>query len=475
MLKGHVRIDLHNHKTGLKDRLEQDNIITNATKLLLPFYTTGGLDLSTHLLPLYKRGLGAVMLFDNTLTENVNNVHFPANAHLVGCAGQTQDTGALYGSLNVNESSAGDTSATNVWDFATHQANGIIKSVALTKTYAAGGHNCNPFIARETGINVHTPLNHAGYLTTGQFLWYENNYSYYLKVIDDGGTTHTAEIYKCYTPINLLRVADGINAARSEELIDTISFQTTRNTSVFSAISMSNSKIYFLWKDAYGDDTDGVFSYVTMDIADMVAESITLSSIVSVTCTNAKFYPSESYYGQADCISWIKIAEGYAYILGNNANHFYIVDLSNTANIIDVPFDGVIRGEDSFQYNVGNSILTYYNGAIKFYRSVYQDTQPFYKGYNCILYPDGTLVSDLVYTGNGNPGPGTTRLQGGIESPGLIQGAMQYLNPGDGWKNALYLTTPCDYLGSICNLSQAVTKTASTSMKVTYTLTDITE
>ena len=30
VIKGHVAIELHNHKTGLRDRIEGDNMVTNA-------------------------------------------------------------------------------------------------------------------------------------------------------------------------------------------------------------------------------------------------------------------------------------------------------------------------------------------------------------------------------------------------------------------------------------------------------------
>ena len=36
MIKGHVQVDLHNHKTGLRDRIEGDNMITNAMNYVIP-------------------------------------------------------------------------------------------------------------------------------------------------------------------------------------------------------------------------------------------------------------------------------------------------------------------------------------------------------------------------------------------------------------------------------------------------------
>lgn len=121
-----VQVDLHNHKTGLRDRIEGDNMITNAMNYVIPNLIGAGISAS-EIMPLCQRVLGGIMLFDGKLTEDKNNIFFPSEAHLVASAGR--DTNTEYadrGSLNYAESYETDTGFQSVWDFSTSQANGTI-------------------------------------------------------------------------------------------------------------------------------------------------------------------------------------------------------------------------------------------------------------------------------------------------------------------------------------------------------------
>ncbi|MGO4997869.1 hypothetical protein, partial [Oribacterium sp. Sow4_G1_1] len=120
MLKGHLQIDLHNEITGENERVEQDNMVTNALGYVLGLAANVGAKGNNHfsdLLPAATKALGGLLLFDGTLTEDVNNVHFPMGVHLIGHAGQTANTASkLGGSINKAESGRTDTGYVNVWD-----------------------------------------------------------------------------------------------------------------------------------------------------------------------------------------------------------------------------------------------------------------------------------------------------------------------------------------------------------------------
>lgn len=138
MIKGHVAIELHNHKTGLRDRIEGDNMVTNALNYVIPI-VMGGNTSAENLMPLCKKALGSLMLFDGTLTEDKNNMFLPAEAHLVAFADRGLDTThSDRGSLNSAETYQTDTGYQSVWDFSTSQANGTIKSLALSLNYSFG-------------------------------------------------------------------------------------------------------------------------------------------------------------------------------------------------------------------------------------------------------------------------------------------------------------------------------------------------
>ena len=73
MIKGHVAIELHNHKTGLRDRIEGDNMVTNALNYAIP-NVIGANYSADNIMPICQKALGSVMLFDGLLTEDKNNI-----------------------------------------------------------------------------------------------------------------------------------------------------------------------------------------------------------------------------------------------------------------------------------------------------------------------------------------------------------------------------------------------------------------
>lgn len=146
MIKGHVQIELHNHKTGLKDRIEQDNMVTDAIADICAAYAQNGRTVleDTNLTPLATVGLGGLMIFDNTITANAKNYYFPSEGKFVACAGNYVDTESpIRGSKNAAETGWVDSNTyLHVWDFNTSQANSVIKSLALTHV-DAGANPCD--------------------------------------------------------------------------------------------------------------------------------------------------------------------------------------------------------------------------------------------------------------------------------------------------------------------------------------------
>lgn len=146
MIKGHVQIELHNHKTGLKDRIEQDNMVTDAIADICAAYAQNGRTVleDTNLTPLATVGLGGLMIFDNTITANAKNYYFPSEGKFVACAGNYVDTESpIRGSKNAAETGWVDSNTyLHVWDFNTSQANSVIKSLGLTHV-DAGANPCD--------------------------------------------------------------------------------------------------------------------------------------------------------------------------------------------------------------------------------------------------------------------------------------------------------------------------------------------
>ena len=139
MIKGHVQIELHNHKTGLRDRIEKDNLVTNAVSLVTNTLMGRGSNMS-NMMPLATKAYGGLMIFEDPLVENVNNVCIPGNNLITGFAGQTLDTSDnLKGSINQAESGPTEDGYQHVWEFNTSQANGYISSLSLTNANVVNG------------------------------------------------------------------------------------------------------------------------------------------------------------------------------------------------------------------------------------------------------------------------------------------------------------------------------------------------
>lgn len=140
-IKGKSVIELYNPNTRIKQRYEDENIVTNVFKYLFGqnYFAQADTGFMNKFLPLYKNGIGGIILFDSQIEENPDIVIAP---NTVGCTGYAS-TSAYSGSdlsrggMNVNETSLIDNGMKFVWDFATSQANGDIACVSLT--HANGG------------------------------------------------------------------------------------------------------------------------------------------------------------------------------------------------------------------------------------------------------------------------------------------------------------------------------------------------
>lgn len=143
MIKGHSTIELTDKVTGKKEIYDNDNMVTNA---LTNFLNTCGMwnnnvikNVSAN--PLWNTLLGGILLFDAELEENANSIFPPISAKMVGNGSyNVANSGVVteLGSFNTHESGVQqDGSLKLVYDFSTQQANGTIRSVALTS--ASGG------------------------------------------------------------------------------------------------------------------------------------------------------------------------------------------------------------------------------------------------------------------------------------------------------------------------------------------------
>ena len=136
-LKGHVKVTLHNLRTGKNEIVEGDNIVTNALRDLFALNYLGGIDYSK-LLPLYQTWFGGILCYDTAHTIDADN-YFPQAGHgLTAHAGDEAPSTAAIINEDLSRGSplhvdtATDGQVTMTWEWGSEQGNGYVRSVSLT-------------------------------------------------------------------------------------------------------------------------------------------------------------------------------------------------------------------------------------------------------------------------------------------------------------------------------------------------------
>ena len=433
MLKGHLQIELKDEKTKKVQVYEQDNMVTNAVASLLGIASNVSPynNMMQNLIPIAKRALGGLFLFDGNLEEDPDNIHFPMDVHLVGCAGRVSNTvSKIIGSFNSAETHRTDTGYVSVWDFSTSQANGTIASLALTD-YKCGEDPFYNTFATNSSINTdrsYTPL----------CIDSEKGIAYFYS----GGKVYTKQLFS-----HIIRVASPY-FGEEEELCDlNLTDPTHRNWSISNGYDGYLYAIYCPSHSKKETATIRVKKYKISDFS-FKEESDQTFAVNNISPSGSS---SPSYYLNENCV----VSRGYLYIVQYNGECIYKINLSNTVDVKELKFGNCYVSSIFPRYNGGvlgwlrwtgttgsGSKTTYYSPAI--------------------IYPDGKYKYKEESTATSSS---SNYSYIGVEADNLF---VAY--PSSSY---IYLSYMKNYLGTICNLSSPIVKTSAQSMKVTYTLTDV--
>lgn len=449
MIKGHVQVDLHNHKTGLRDRIEGDNMITNAMNYVIPNLIGAGISAS-EIMPLCQRVLGGIMLFDGKLTEDKNNIFFPSEAHLVASAGRNINTEyADRGSLNYAESYETDTGFQSVWDFSTSQANGTIGSLALTMAENQYNYSDPYNITWQSG-SIHNALNKNNsdrfdlyplcYDSVRGYLYYYDSTNSKLTTRYDSSERVTYYkmtfcVMKQYIPSRVYGLSDSVNLRNVAEKVAEFSIER-KNSINYSYLNPGYDGYAYII--APMNETAEYWRVKTSDY------DFELSDMKSINLKGCKL---KREWGKA------VIVKGYAFFAAEDLKSIYIVNLANPADIQQA----IIQSDAT----INTDVIALNNGGIKFGVKLSDGR---YCG--AFGYPDG----NIVLQGRKEK----SEFKGYASRPTLItDNLMAYGDNGYDTSYSSYGKPVINYLGSIFNLPQPIVKTAATSMKITYTLTNV--
>jgi len=463
-LKGTMILELTDEKTGEVERVEENNLVTNAVNHILGlnpmgvFYEASDqydehLQWNNTLLPICPNMIGGIFLYSEPLEENADNI-YPTTAKLP-MAYASNDVNATAcverGSLNLTESKALDNGYRFVWDFTSSQGNGTIAAVALTS--AQGGKNAygdlystsNVFLALRKADLDSLGNDELANLFSAVEVDFENNVMYNILFQDS-----SVIVRKRRLPVFSLGLNDRLNdmtcTLLEEKVITCSTFAFQGSYTPYGkfldgkdgywygfanqANSSGNAKVYWIKikKDDYSI-TEGIWTL--SNVAMQAIGSFKIDTYVENACRAA-------------------IRDGYLYVPANNLTGIYKINLNNSADVTFIEFGFTSAGTSMSGASTSVITLVLVNDLLI--------------GYDYMIKPDDTVVQII----------GSKRL------PYMGTPLFQYKEFLVGWGGSYgsncrttFLLTP--YLATINNLSSAVVKNTDKSMKITYELTEITE
>lgn len=471
-LKGHAVIELTDVKTGKKERVEHDNIITNAVKNMFDkqMPLIGMNNINTYFLTLVKKAMGGLFIFSNTLTENINNVVLPdaATAELTGYAGNVTSDGSdnKRGDFNEEESGAISNGYKFVWDFGTNDANGDIAAIALTNDVAGyHGYHYSPLQAiRSSNANqTNLPASYKGlgfeYINPAGMS--ASIALYAVELDSDNGTVKYIR-KNSTTEIEIRTYKIDFNTVSLENKIGAFTLIHTDILTIADSVQTATDRVTFV--DGGDGFYYGLYGYSSgsnyiLTISKINKTTLEYTSATSYTLANASNFAAMQSVNQLQDGFKVSpvIRNGYIYSFRGTYNYngstvveLVKISLSNPAEFTTLANSSYAVpnaqfGSDLCIYKQNDMIISNGYAIDANDRLLPTQIQLYYQILNYYYICAGKIVTD----------------------------GKQILISAAGQSSAMrfdYLPV-LQYLATINNLDAPVTKTAAKTMKITYTLT----
>lgn len=477
-IKGKTLIELKDVTTGEVKRFEDNNMVTNALNNFLDTYGTWGAsvfnDYDFKKLPMWRTLLGGLFLFDKTIPENVDNTFMPAGVTMVGNGSHDiANSGEVteMGSFNNTESGVqNDGSIKFVYDFSTQQANGNIACACLTSDiggYIGMGNTSGKYIKNSNyEMNTYQKNSYAGKLNS---LMYQGSYSngncvaymdaendvlyavnprciYYSSSYAEDlalhwKTTKKIQVLKLKAKVKNTDIKDAVHSIDAGYIIETYDIDIPQaildygasNDYVQVITDSINKNIFVVFAKSY-QVTAGSNFYVMKIDSNMTATAYKITNNTGVNLNTSRNASVLSMCFNGDYL-WIQEYSGNYKLYG--------IKYTDSTQVINTGF----KIESGSIYSLDTDLICVYSGYNKA-RMIYDAKNNTMKYINAL---DLDTVDNLL------------RLS---DKKGV------YLSNNQGNKTSEHtiLKDP-RYLATINNLAEPVVKTASQTMKVTYTIT----
>lgn len=446
-IKGEVEIKLHNPTTGKTEVHKGENMITNAVYDIFASNYCGTMNYA-NMLPLATKMFGGILCFANDLdissADAAKDYYIPNEGtnSLIAHAGQTPLTDQADDLKRGNPLSSSmtfqDGSATLAWEWGITAGNGTFKSLALTHadtgSFGTGANNSafKTFVPVITGsqISLDRPI---------QFVD-KRGFAYYITV---NGTTVTFNKY----PIAYAQAGIVESLVPQSAYVETFTVTTTTSFSSDRApgyhFNIDNDKLFLFYNDSiYETHT------LYVEEIDIVAKTATNRNITNQDINFRMF--ADSYMAGFD----VPMYGTYVYIaerpngFSPTTQSWYKIDVTNPADTtqLTVPVATNFLAP-CFTPPYANKILPSSEWVIN----------------NGINYITGNTDSYEYQSGYSRLGSSTKMTVTGLTSlVSRISGS-----------NIFVVRASKLYLATKYNLSSSVTKSASQSMVITYTITEV--
>ena len=470
-IKGKTIIELKDADTGHVERFEDTNMVTNGLK---DFLDTYGLFTNTNLNVAdvrqnegWKNLLGGIMLFDKPLTENAENTFMPSGVNMVGNgAVGVSNSGQVteMGSYNATESGVrSDGSVRFVYDFSTAQANGNIASVCLTSKHggyigmgnASGNKAADSSYDMSSLQNISHCLNELLYAGGLQYYWHLWMYAVYeenaLYAVDPRNLEYSSNDrdrhWRTTGKIDVLKLGANFKEydLRGSYKLDYTSVKETYSVDIPQEIidymGTSNSYVY-PFSDPFEKNIYIVFRLSTFNAG-------TFMWVMKIDKDmNATAYKVFNNTGVDFGVSHLRtVFNGeYMWVIDTSTYKLYGIKYADSTQVIATE----LATSNSFYnlHNLSNGLICAYDYKSSNSHQIYDvenNTLKTVNGVHNINYATLVPFSDK-------------------------NGAYLAYNYNYKTNNISVMKDP-RYLATINNLTNPVTKTASKTMKVTYTLT----
>lgn len=473
-LKGKTTFELTDVNTGEVEVIEDSNMITNGLQEFLRTYGYFGCDVlsddTVRTNSLWVNLLGGLFLFDTALDEDASNTFMPAGVKMIGNGSKdVANSGAVteLGSYNNTESGLqSDGSIKFVYDFNTAQANGTIACACLTSKvggYMGMGNDSNRYYNESYYLDTYISDKNcysgiAGAKDdTSHILYpvYSENAIYFTNPYNiTYSSSYASQHWSVTKKIQILKVRAGFTSVGIKDRRDLRNIVATYDVDIpqdildymgtstnYTIISRDSERnVYVIFNKSSSSELNaGAFCWIMKIDKDMKATAYKFTNNVG-----AKLYL------KLNCITF----DGdYLWVQSyNSPRYLYGIKYSDSMQIIETGEDTDLRN----LYTVGKNLIGIhgsYGGNRNYAPTVYDVVNRTHRQVNGSLYSSEFVFIPFV------------------DKKGVYlrvyRSSSQSSTP-----NNLYVMKDPRYLATINNLSEPVVKTASKTMKVTYTITE---